>query len=319
MGELKLGINLWSQASDWSSFLEAGRRADRLGYDHVWTWDHLWAIFGDPHQPIFEGYTALAGLAAATQHVRLGLFVGANPMRNPGLAVKSVTTIDHISDGRAMMGMGAAWFDDEHKAFGIEFGSGFGERLDWLAEAIPAARTLLDGGEVTSAAGSHYAFDHLRIAPLPVQAHLPILIGGSGEQKTLRIVARHADMWNVMGALDKVAHKVAVLEERCAEVDRDPSTIERTLACKVTIRSTEAEARRARDQILEQNQTPPDRVEDDASFWTGTPEQIAERMLAFRELGFDTFIAELPAPYDAESLESLITEVKPMVERMAVA
>ena len=132
MTRISLGIALWSQASDWPSFLAAARDAEALGYDHVWTWDHLTAIFGDPDQPIFEGYTALAAVAQATDTIRLGLFVGANTFRNPGLAVKAITTIDHISAGRAIMGMGGAWFDGEHRAFGIDFGSGFGQRLDWL-------------------------------------------------------------------------------------------------------------------------------------------------------------------------------------------
>src|SRR6476646_2188662 len=195
MTDLKLGIALWSQASDWSSFLAAAQAAERLGYDHVWTWDHIQAIFGDPDQPIFEGYTALAAIAQATERVRIGLFVGANTFRNPGLAVKCLTTIDHISGGRAIMGIGGAWFEGEHRAFGIDFGSGFGQRLDWLAESVPAVRALLDGDEVTSS-GGRYAFDHLRIDPLPVQRHLPIMIGGAGERKTLRIVAQYADMWN---------------------------------------------------------------------------------------------------------------------------
>ena len=263
--ELKLGINFWSQASDWPSFLEAALLADRLGYDHVWTWDHIYAIFGDPYQPIFEGYTALAALAQATKHAQLGLFVGANPFRNPGLAVKSIATIDHISGGRAIMGIGGAWFGDEHQAFGIDFGSGFGQRLDWLAEAAPAIRTLLDGGEVTSAPGGRYAFDHLRIAPLPIQPHVPIMIGGAGEKKTLRIVAEHADMWNVFGTPETVARKDEILRAHCADVGRDSDAIERTLGCKVTIRSTEAEAERVRLSKLEHNKTPLSRVEGDVS------------------------------------------------------
>ena len=156
MSDVRLGINLWSQASDWPGLLDAARRADELGYDHVWTWDHVYAIFGDPHQPIFEGYTALAALAQATERIRLGLFVAANTFRNPGLGVKAITTIDHISGGRAIMGIGGAWFELEHQAFGIDFGTGFGQRLDWLAEAAPAIRSLLDGGEVTSPPGGRY-------------------------------------------------------------------------------------------------------------------------------------------------------------------
>jgi alkanesulfonate monooxygenase SsuD/methylene tetrahydromethanopterin reductase-like flavin-dependent oxidoreductase (luciferase family) len=314
MGELRLGINLWSQASDWPSFLRAGRRAEELGYDHLWTWDHLLAIFGDPDQPIFEGYTALAAMAQATERIRLGLFVGANTFRNPGLVAKSIATIDHISGGRAIMGLGGAWFGTEHTAFGFAFGSGFGQRLDWLAEAVPAVRTLLDGGEVTSPPGGRYAFDHVRINPRPVQAHVPVMIGGGGEQKTLRIVAEHADMWNVFGTPEVVAHKTEVLARHCEAIGRDPSTIERSLGCKVTIRSTEAEAERVRLAMLEHNRTPLSRVEGDTSFWTGTAEQIAETIDGYRRVGFDTFIVELAAPYDEETMTTLIEVVKPMAE-----
>ncbi len=319
MADLKLGINLWSQASDWPSFLAAGQRADELGYDTLWTWDHILAIFGEPGQPIFEGYTALAALAQATTHVQLGLFVGANTFRNPGLAAKAVTTIDHISRGRAVMGLGGAWFEGEHQAFGIDFGTGFGQRLDWLAEAVPAVRTLLDGGEVTSAPGGRYAFDRLRIAPRPIQDHLPIMIGGAGEKKTLRIVAQHADRWNVFGTPETVARKDAILRQHCADVGRDPSTIERSVGCKVTIRDTAAEAEKVRLATLAHNRTPLARVEGDVSFWTGSPEQIADTILSYRRVGFDTFIVELAAPYDDETMTSLIQTVKPMVESASVS
>ena len=319
MTDLKLGIALWSQASDWSSFLAAAQAAERLGYDHVWTWDHIQAIFGDPDQPIFEGYTALAAVAQATERVGIGLFVGANTFRNPGLAVKCLTTIDHISGGRAIFGLGGAWFEHEHTSFGIDFGSGFGQRLDWLAEATAAAHILLDGGEVTSPEGGRYAFDHLRTLPRPVQAHLPLMIGGGGEKKTLRIVAEHADMWNVFGTPDVLVHKDAILREHCADVGRDPATIERSVGCKITIRSTEAEAERVRRDILEHNRTPLERVAGDATFWTGTPEQIAETMIGYRRIGFHTFLVEHPAPYDAETMETLIQVVKPMVEAAPVA
>jgi alkanesulfonate monooxygenase SsuD/methylene tetrahydromethanopterin reductase-like flavin-dependent oxidoreductase (luciferase family) len=311
---VKLGINLWSQASDWPSFLAAAKRADELGYDHIWTWDHLWAIFGDPHQPIFEGYTALAAVAQATSQARLGLFVGANPFRNPGLVAKSITTIDHISGGRSILGIGGAWFEAEHTAFGIDFGSGFGERLTWLGETLPALRALLDGAEVTSSEGGHYSFDHLRIDPPPVQDRLPIMIGGAGEKKTLRLVAQYADIWNVFGTPETVAHKDEILRRHCEEVGRDAGSIERTLGCKVTIRQTEAEAERVRQALLAHNKRPMSRVEGDVSFWTGTPEQIAETIDSYRRVGFETFIVELPAPYDVETMETLIGVVMPMLE-----
>ncbi len=315
MSEIRLGINLWSQASDWPTFLAAGRHAEELGYDHLWTWDHIYAIFGDPYQPIHEGYAALAALAQATSRIKLGLFVGANTFRNPGLAVKSLTTIDHISGGRAILGIGGAWFEGEHTAFGIDFGSGFGQRLDWLAEATSAIRTLLDGGEVTSAPGGRYAFEALRINPLPLQKRLPIMIGGAGEKKTLRIVAQHADMWNVFGLPETVARKDEILRQHCADVGRDSSEIERTLGCKPTIRSTEAEAQRVYLELLEANRTPLSRMDGDVSVWTGTPEQIAETIIGYRKVGFDTFVAELAAPYDLETMDLLMNAVKPIVER----
>jgi len=318
MPDLRLGINLWSQASDWSGFLDAAVRTDRLGYDHIWTWDHLLPIFGDPAQPIFEGYAALAAVAQATEHVRLGLFVGANTFRNPGLVAKAVTTIDHISGGRAILGIGGAWFQLEHRAFGIDFGAGFGQRLDWLAEATPAIRTLLDGGPVTSPPGGRYAFDHLSLAPRPVQDRLPIMIGGSGERKTLRIVAQYADIWNAFGTPEVLSHKDEVLRAHCADVERDPASIERTVGCKITIRSTEREAEQVRRSILAHNRTPLQNVEGDLTFWTGTPEQLAETMLGYRRIGFHTFIVELPAPYDVETMESLIQVVKPMVAEATV-
>lgn len=314
MNGISLGINLWSQASDWSAFLAAGRAADRLGYDHLWTWDHLLPIFGELHQPIHEGYTALAALAMATERTRLGLFVGANTFRNPGLAVKSVVTIDHISGGRAMFGLGGAWFEAEHAAFGIDFGSGFGQRLDWLGEAVPVARALLDGEMVTSPPGGRYAFRDLRVLPRPVQPHLPIVIGGSGERKTLRTVARWADMWNAFGSPETLAAKDAILRAHCTDVGRDEAEIERTVGCKVTIRGSVAEAQRVVDAALDHNRTPRSQAATDHTFWTGTPTMIAETILAYRAIGFSTFIVELPAPYDLETMESLVRVVKPMVD-----
>jgi alkanesulfonate monooxygenase SsuD/methylene tetrahydromethanopterin reductase-like flavin-dependent oxidoreductase (luciferase family) len=314
MSTIRLGLNLWSQGSDWPAFLAAGRRADALGFDHLWTWDHVQAIFGDPDQPIFEGYTALAALAQATKRIRLGLFVGANTFRNPALAAKSVVTIDHISGGRAMFGLGGAWFEAEHRAFGFDFGSGFGQRLDWLAEAVPAVRSLLDGETVTSPPGGRYAFDHLRLEPRPVQDHLPIVIGGSGERKTLRIVARHADIWNAFGSPEGLAAKDAVLRDHCVAVGRDSAAIERTVGCKITIRSTRAEAERVVRASLVHNRTSPAVADTDATFWTGTPRDIADTMLAYRRVGFSTFIVESPAPYDDETVETLVSVVKPLVE-----
>ena len=314
MTDFRFGIMLASQASTWPEMLDAARRADRLGYDHLWTWDHLHAIVGDPLQPIFEGYTILAGWAAATERVKLGLLVGANPFRNPGLVAKSIATLDHVSNGRAIAGLGAAWFEYEHEAHGIEFGASVGERLAWLDEAASAIRTLLDGGVVTSPPGGRYAFKNLEHSPPPIQAHVPIMIGGGGEKKTLRTVARLADYWNVSAPPADLARKNAILAEHCSAVGRDPSTIVRTSGCWIVIRDTKDAAERVWSEQMARNRSGL-RDSDRYRLFFGPPDYVAQKLLEHVAAGFDSTIVEMATPYDAETIERLIGDVKPLVDR----
>ncbi len=315
MTDLKLGINLWSQQTSWADFLDAAQRIDRLGYDSLWTWDHIHAIFGDPQQPIFEAYTTLGAWAMATEHVKIGLMVGANTFRNPGLVVKSITTLDHISGGRAILGIGGAWFEYEHTAHGIEFGKSVGERLDWLDDAVAAMRTLLDGGTVTSRPGSRYQFQDLHHLPDPVQAHVPILIGGNGRNKTLRTIARYADQWNGFGTPDEIGELDGVLAGYLAEEGRPNDAVERTVNLWMVIRDDPAEARRVWESQMAFNTEPLDEPEIARGRpILGTVEQVAARLREYVDAGFPTAIVELPAPYDTETIERLIGEVKPLVD-----
>jgi alkanesulfonate monooxygenase SsuD/methylene tetrahydromethanopterin reductase-like flavin-dependent oxidoreductase (luciferase family) len=282
----------WPQSTDWPAYVAVAQRAEALGFDTVWTWDHLYAIFGDPQQSIFEGYTTLAAWATLTKRVGLGLMVGANPFRNPGLVAKSIITIDHISNGRAICGMGGAWNGFEADAFGIEFGSGFGERLDWMDESIGIIRALLDGETVTHD-GPRYQTKALVARPRPIQQHLPIMIGGSGEKKTLRTLAKYGD--------------------QCADVGRDPAAIHKTVGCKIVIRDSEAEARRDWLGLLSANKMSLEEGQEDDSWLFGSPELIAERFSAYRPIGFDGFMIEEPAPYDPETIDRLMREVAPAV------
>ena len=309
-----LGAMLWNQATDWESYEAAARRVDELGYDYLFAWDHLYAIFGDPYQSEFEGYTTLAAWAKVTTRARLGLLVGANTFRNPGVVAKMLTTLDHISGGRAIAGIGGAWMELEHGANGIDFGTGDGQRLDWLEESVDALETLFAGGTVNSAEGDHYAFDELVLLPKPIQERLPILIGGGGEKKTLRTVAKHADIWNVMGPVDVLRHKVDVLKRHCQEVDRNFDDILLTAGCKPIIRDTVEAADAVWRASMRHNRTPMENVLDDDTFWVGPPELIAERMSERKAIGFHTFLAEFAAPYDDESLDRWINEVVPMVD-----
>ena len=316
MPKIKIGINLWSQASSWADFLAAARRVEDLGYESLWTWDHLHAIVGDPQQPIFEGYTSLGAWAMATERIRLGLMVGANTFRNPGLVVKSITTLDHISNGRAILGIGGAWFEYEHIAHGIDFGSGFGQRLTWLDEAVAAMRTLLDGGTVTSDGNGRYAFKELHHVPDPVQRHVPIMIGGTGRTKTLRTIARYADQWNAAGTPELLAELGPILDGYLREEGRPLDSIERTSNLWMVIRDSEAEARRVWDETMECNVNEVDlgMIAEHRPI-LGPVEKVAARIREYVDAGFPTQILEVPAPYDVETLERLIGEVQPLVER----
>lgn len=309
---MKLGALVFSQSTSWRDLREAVVLADRVGYDHVWTWDHLYAIFGSPDQPIFEGWTSLAALAGVTSRVRLGLMVGANTFRNPGLVAKMTATLDHASDGRAILGLGAAWFELEHRAHGIDFGASPGTRLRWLEESVGIVRDLLDGKEVTYRS-EKYQFGRARHLPGPVQRHVPIMIGGGGEKKTLRIVARYADMCNVAGTLEDLRRKDAVLRQHCREVGREERDIERTVMIRPVIRDDPAEAERVWQSQMRHNQVPPD---DPKGHVAGTVQELSKLLRDYQELGYGTLIAELPSPFDRETIERLATEVRPLVEKV---
>ena len=302
--DIRIGALIWPQYTEWEPLERAAARADELGYDSLWTWDHLYPIVGDWRGPIFEGYLTLTGWAAVTKRATLGLMVGANTFRNPGLVAKTATTLDHISRGRAVLGIGGAWFGREHEAYGIDFGTGFGERLDRLDEAVEIMRAMLDGKEAT-ARGRHYHAKDLRNDPPPVQRRLPILIGGAGEQKTLRTVARYADAWNVGGDVERVRAKDEVLRRRCDEVGRDHTEIERTLqGGSVIIRDDPAEARRVAAEIGRQN-----------GAWrgpetAGTVDEVVEKFAPYLELGFRHIYVDLPAPFDEETMERFATDVR---------
>ncbi|MEA2577377.1 MAG: hypothetical protein QOD78_965, partial [Chloroflexota bacterium] len=268
-------------------------------------------IVGSPEGPIFEGWLTLAAWAQATERVRIGLMVGANTFREPALTAKMATTLDHISNGRAILGIGGAWFETEHEAFGIPFGDGFPERLHWLGEALPIMRGMLHG-ERPTAAGPRYAAKSVRNDPLPIQDRLPLLIGGGGEQVTLKLVAKYADANNVGGGIENVKRKDAILVRHCETVGRDPSEIERTTGLgTVVIRDSRAEAERVQKEIAVAN--------GGAEAWkdqpVGTPEDVAAKLAPFLEIGYHHLIAGFPSPYDEESMTRLAMEVRPQLER----
>ncbi len=307
--EVKLGALCWNQYAEWPALREAGIRADSLGFDSLWTWDHLYPIVGSHEGPIFEGWLTLAAWAERTEKAKIGLMVGANTYRNPALVAKMATTLDHISGGRAVLGIGGAWFETEHRGLGIEFGGSPGERLRWLEEAVKIMRGMLHG-ERPSGEKFYTAHEALNL-PAPIQPRLPLLVGGGGERKTLRIVARYADACNVGGGFENVKRKDEILRRHCTDVGRDESEIERTVgAGTCIIRDDPAEAQRVFLKTFEGN--------GGAQPWknqlVGTAEEVVEKLRPFLGIGFRHFIVGFPPPYDAESMERLMTEVKPALE-----
>lgn len=298
---VKFGLQLWSQATDWPTFRDAALLAEEHGWDSVWTWDHLMAIFGPWEQPIFEGWSVLAALGPLTTRIRIGLMVGANTFRNPGVTTKLATTLDHVSNGRAVLGIGAAWFEREHDAFGVPFGASPGERIGWLDEAVMLMRRLLDGERVTHDGPTYTMHDALS-EPRPIQAHLPILIGGSGRQKTLRTVAERADAWNTSGTFEFVEDALRTLERHCDEVGRDIASIEKTVSFHIVLRDDSKAADDRTRELLAFNGVD---AYDFGGYLAGTPTEVADVIRRHLDIGFETVIVRMPAPYDVETIERM--------------
>jgi alkanesulfonate monooxygenase SsuD/methylene tetrahydromethanopterin reductase-like flavin-dependent oxidoreductase (luciferase family) len=309
---IKLGIQLSAQCPDWSTIQQAAKLVDDLGYDYLLLPDHLTPLHGPETATMYEGIAGTAALAALTSHVIVGLLVASNTFRNPAILAKSVATIDHVSNGRALLGLGGGWHAREHQAWGVDFGASAGQRLDWLEEALSIIRPLLAGETVTHA-GDRYRTDNLPLSPRPIQHHLPIMVGGSGERKTLRSVARHADIWNAQVNLDNVGHKIEVLRRHCDEANRDFGEIELSVDSGPLIRDTRSEAWSALTAIAAANDaSPPD--PENSFHWVGTVDDLAERMRNYVAHGFTTVTCALAPPYDEETLTRLIREVKPLAE-----
>ncbi len=264
--------------------LRSGRRAAETGWDGLWFADHFMPFTGDADGPVHEVWSTLSALAVVTdgftspatgEGVRLGPLVCGNTYRHPAVLLKQAVTTDHLAKGRVVLGLGAGWQENEHIAYGLEFGS-FTDRFERLEEALQVIRGLL-GDAPFSFDGERYHTVEAPLSPAPV-GRLPILLGGGGEKKTLRMVAQYADEWNVWGEPDLMAQKGAVLDQHCERLDRDPAAIERSAVALLFLTDSEADAAAIRERGLPR----PSMV--------GTPAQLRDQMAAYAEAGVDEVI-----------------------------
>jgi F420-dependent oxidoreductase-like protein len=263
--------------------------AEESGFESVWVMDHFWQLppLGGPDQPILEGYTLLGALAARTTRVRLGTLVTGVTYRNPALLAKQVTTLDVISRGRAVLGIGAAWYEEEHAGLGFDFPP-VRERMDRLEEAVQVCRAMFTE-DAPSFNGTYYRIDGAKNIPRPIQPGGPrILVGGSGEKRTLRIVARHADMCNVHGSPATIRRCLDILGKHCEEVGRDPAAITTSRRGSLILTDTTDEAERV-SKLIRDAAGP----EFDEQFTVGTEDQVLEAVAELIDAGLDLLIFDM--------------------------
>ena len=315
---MRIGFQAWGSGVGWDDLMAAAEAIEAHGLASCLANDHVVPVVGtsdgvdpDAAGPIFEAMGTIGGWAARTSRIRLGCLVAAAGYRNPGLLARQVVTLDHASGGRMTLGLGAGWHARDHAMYGWDLLS-VPERLDRLEEQAQALRALLDGERVTMR-GRWVRFDGAVLDPPPLQPRLPLLIGGSGERRTLRIVARYADAWNGEGDAATFARKNAVLDEHCAAVGRDPRAIRRTAGLPPpAIRETRAAAVAALVATLVRHGWSASDAEATAAAapGVGTVDDVAAALAEYAAAGAEEVFFDWPAPFDPETLAALAGPVR---------
>ena len=286
--------------------------AESSGFDSVFVMDHLHQIpgVGPPQNWMLEGNTILAALAARTAKVNLGLLVGGVTYRNPALMAKATTTLDVISGGRAILGIGAAWYEQEHVAYGFDFPP-IAQRFERLEDALQIMRAMLTQ-EVSTVEGTHHSVKDVMNNPRPIRGDIPIMIGGSGEKKTLRMVAQYADASNFFGDPERLRHLIGVLEGHCERLDRDPAEITKTRLGTIVIAPTH-EGVQAKLDFLRQIGVSEERLT--TMITSGDPDTVAEKATELLDAGLDGLIFNAPDAHDLETVALIGETLGPLLKR----
>ena len=265
------------------------RAAEAAGFESVWVMDHFYQLppLGGAPAPMLEAYTLLGALAAVTERVQLGTLVTGVTYRNPAMLAKQVTTLDIISKGRAILGIGAAWHDIEHVGLGFDFPS-VGERMDRLEEALQICRAMFTES-APSFDGRHYHTREVRNVPQPLRGDIPIMVGGGGEKRTLKLVAQYAQLCNVSGDVATIRHKLAVLRGHCDAIGRDPNEITTTRLASLFLTSSPDETAGTKEFIV--SAAGPEAL---TGFNIGQPAELVAQVEELIAAGLDTLIFNIP-------------------------
>ena len=306
---IHLGVSLSQGNATWDELREGARLAESLGYDSIWSPDHFLTSASYPEGAYLEAWQVLAAWATLTYRVRLGTLVTPVDFRHPAVLAKMTATLDHVSGGRAVLGLGAGWYEQEYAQFGLHYGPP-GERLRRLAETAKICRSLFDETRTTFE-GRYYQLKNALAEPKPAQSRLPILIAADGD-RAIGVAARHADWWNCFGTPEEVAAKLALLRDECENAGRDPAGI----APSVTFRPVIVREKREQIDGALQEIAARHRLAKPDTRWmvAGTAAEVAARLRAYVKLGIRMFIVQQRVPWDRESLERFATEVRPLLD-----
>ncbi len=302
--KVRFGVHAGQQYATFDEYAELWRRSEELGYDWVSDFDHFRPPDGGPDGVCFEGLTLLSALAARTSRIRCGILVVAIAYRDPPILASIAATIDHVSGGRLELGLGAGGADLAHYQYGLRFPP-IPVRLEILDEACRVMRSLWTR-DSTTFEGKHFVLRDARLEPKPIQERLPIVIGGSGEKRMLRIVAEHADVWNTFAEdLGTYGRRLAALVDHCADIGRDPNDIRKSLIMRAVLAETDNEARVRFDELVPLNSSARQTT------FVGTPEQFIEYLRPYRKLGVGDFLLGVRRPVDWQTIELVARDVAP--------
>ena len=305
---VRFGVQTPQQNCTWQDLVSAWKTIDQAGYDTAFAFDHFFPIFSDPSGPCFDGWVSLAALGSQTSRVEVGLLVTGNTYRNPALLAKMAATVDHVTGGRLILGIGSGWFEQEHNAYDIPFYT-TAERIRRFDEAMQIIKSLWTQKQ-TNVKGKYYSVKDAWGEPKPVRKpYPPVLIGAAGEKMNLKVVAKHANIWNTFGTPEVFRNKLQILKDHCSAVGRNFNEIEVSWAGFGAVCNSASEKQEVLRKLAAMWGRSPEEM--DQSALVGTVDQIRSRVDEFMKVGVTHFIVGASAPFDHAGIRRFAEQIIP--------